>query len=298
MGAEGLSRSPRLEALERRVLLSAYALNQAAYFGANAGGLNPESTLVADSNGNFYGTTSNGGAYGGGSVFEVVRGSSAITALASFNGTDGQSPYAGVSVDASGNLFGTTTAGGASGLGTVFEIARGSNAITVLASFDQVTGESAYGGVTLDASGNLYGTTNVGGGASDGTVFELAAGSDAITVLASFYGFNGAYPHGPLTVDAGGNLYGTTQGGGPNDCGTVFEMAGNSHAITTLATFNGPGALNPSGSRPAGGVTIDASGNLFGTTSDGGTNQVGGQGRAADLLRGPNQRAAGGVGRE
>ncbi len=101
----------------------------------------PMPALIMDSSGNLYGTAERGGAHGDGTVFELATGSSTITALASFNGTNGEDPYAGVIMDSSGNLYGTTYGGGASGDGTVFELAKGSSTITTLASFNGTNGE-------------------------------------------------------------------------------------------------------------------------------------------------------------
>src|SRR5262249_10936924 len=119
----------------------------------------PNGDLVMDSSGNLFGTTWQGGPYGQGTVFEVAAGSGSITTLASFDGTNGSNPNGGLALDAAGNLFGTTTAGGASGSGTVFEVAKGSGQITTLATFDVDNGSDANGSLTLDATGNLFGTT-------------------------------------------------------------------------------------------------------------------------------------------
>ena len=91
----------------------------------------------------------------------------------------------------------------------------------------------------MDSSGNLYGMTYSGGASGDGTVFELAKGSGTITTLASFNGADGSNPLGSLIMDSGGNLYGTTGGGGTYNSGTVFEVVAGSGTITTLASFNG-----------------------------------------------------------
>lgn len=242
---------PLAERMEDRLLLSAYTLNQVAQFGTNATGIYPQSSLVADSSGNFYGTASEGGAYGVGTVFEVASGSAAITTLASFNGVNGQVPLGGVSLDASGNIFGTTSGGvpGSGGdYGTVFEIARGSNAVTTLASVQGV-----QPGVTIDSAGNLYGTDH-------STVFEIARGSNAVTTIASFNG----EVQGGLMMDAAGNLYGTNKYGGANGDGAVFEIARGSTTVTTLASL-GPASMNGAvPTEPWGGVTMDSSGNLYG----------------------------------
>ena len=111
-----------------------------------------------------------------------------ITTLASFDGvgpgTNGGSPAGGVTLDSSGNLYGTTTQGGDSGYGTVYEIAQGTNTITALASFNGINGGSPFAGVTLDSSGNLFGTTIDGGYTGGGTVYEIAQGTGTITTLA------------------------------------------------------------------------------------------------------------------
>ncbi|MBV8235777.1 MAG: hypothetical protein JO075_08755, partial [Acidimicrobiia bacterium] len=165
--------------------------------------------------------------------------------LASFNGATGSGPRAGLIMDAQGNLYGTTDGGGANGHGTVFELAAGSGTITTLASFNGANGAYPEAGLIMDAQGNLYGTTSNGGATNSGTVFELAAGSGTITTLASFNGANGAYPEAGLTLDAQGNLYGTTYGGGANGHGTVFELAAGSGTIATLASFNGATGAYP-----------------------------------------------------
>ena len=253
-----------MEAMESRVLLSAYALSQAAYLGVNASGADPRSTLVADSSGNLYGTAAGGGSFGAGNVFEIAKGSTAITTLVSFDYAHGARPDAGVVFDGSGNLYGTTSSGGSYDDGTVFEIARGSNSLTTIASLNGADGQDPEAAVTLDASGNLYGTAQDGGSNGDGTVFEIANGSNAITVIASFAQTNGAHPVAPVTLDASGNLYGTTTQYGASGPGSVFEIAKGSTAITTLVSFNGS-----NGDSPEAGLSLDASGNLFGTTSNG-----------------------------
>jgi uncharacterized repeat protein (TIGR03803 family) len=262
--AIGSALQPHLEAMESRVLLSAYTATELGSFGVNATGANPRSTLVADASGSLYGTSIEGGTYGYGTVFEISNGSNAITTLASFNNGDGASPYAGLTLDGSGNLYGTTYSGGAYGDGTVFEMANGSMAITTLALFDGADGRAPFAGLTMDASGNLYGTAEDGGANEAGTVFEIAKGSNAITTLASFNEANGRLPQAGVTLDTSGNLYGSTSRGGSNNAGTAFEIARGSTAITTLASFS-------TSLWPQGNVVVDPSGNLYGTSSSGGT---------------------------
>ena len=173
-----------------------------------------------------------------GTVFELAKGSSTITTLASFNGTNGADPYWRPDHGQQRqSLWHRYRVEAPASDGTVFELAKGSGTITTLASFNGTNGANPHGGLIMDSSGNLYGTTELGGAACDGTVFELAKGSGTITTLASFNGTNGTDPVAGLIMDSSGNLYGTTESG--HGDGTVFELAKGSGTITTLASFNG-----------------------------------------------------------
>lgn len=187
--------------------------------------------LTMDHLGNIYGTTTNGGADRDGTVFELpvgnrstTSGSGVINTIATFDGTNGSTPD-GNPVLFNGALYGVTTGGS----GTVFKVTLEPTGIQTLATFD---GSSAQGedsapqpGITVDTSGNIYGVTQQGDGSNsgghDGTVFELAAGTNQLSTLATFDSTNGSLPNGGLYVDPGnGNLFGTTTDGQ----GTVFEV--------------------------------------------------------------------------
>jgi uncharacterized repeat protein (TIGR03803 family) len=238
--------------------------------------------VTFDANGNLLGTTQAGGTNwggpgspGNGNVWEIVKGSSTITSLASFNGVNGGSPIAGVTLDANGNLYGTTLSGGPllQGSGTVWEIAKGSNTITTLASFSLLIsdrGSNPLGGVTIDANGNLYGTTVFGGRNNLGTVWKIAKGSNTITTLDSFAYATGSKPASGVTLDANGNLFGTTQNGSFGLPGAVWEIAKGSSTIIIIAEFHGS-----DGAVPIAGVTLGSDGNLYGTASSGGASGLG-----------------------
>jgi uncharacterized repeat protein (TIGR03803 family) len=247
-------------------------------FTGGADGYWPYAALIRDVAGNLYGTTFWGGAFDVGTVFKVDS-TGEETVLHSFTGgADGENPYAGLTGDAAGNLYGTTIGGGGNqpcnyyyGCGTVFELdATGKE--TVLHSFtDSPDGANPFAGLIRDAAGNLYGTT-AGGGAFGfyGTVFKLTTGK--YEVLYSFTGgADGAGPAGGLIRDAAGNLYGTSGAGGASNQGTVFELDVTGKE-TVLYKF---GHGNRDGAGPVGGLVSDATGNLYGATVLGGTSGIG-----------------------
>jgi uncharacterized repeat protein (TIGR03803 family) len=252
-------------------------------------GYEPRASVTFDTKGNLYGTTYGGGAHNSGAVFELVPkagGGWTEKILRSFNdkGEGGYWLNAGLILDAAGNLYGTTFWGGNSrcgreGCGTVFElIPKGSGSWTekVLHRFNGAEGVRPSSGLIFDASGNLYGTTQLGGGAhNSGTVFELlpkAGGGWTEKILHRFHKDpDGAVPVGGLIFDSAGNLYGTTASGGAYyNGGTVFELtptAGGSWAEEILYSFDRNGG---SGFSPQASLILDASGNLYGTTVNGG----------------------------
>jgi uncharacterized repeat protein (TIGR03803 family) len=150
-----------------------HALVTLANFGDAGGGFRPVGDLVLDSNGDLFGVTRFGGANNKGTIFEVVAGSGKVTNLASFDGTHGSEPLAGLILDTKGNLFGTTSAGGTNDFGTVFELRAGADTVTTLVNFNQANGASPLGSLISDGHGHLFGTTEGGGTAGEGTVFEL-----------------------------------------------------------------------------------------------------------------------------
>ena len=188
-------------------------------------GAYPEAGLIFDTAGNLYGTTSEGGTYGYGTVFELTPqagGGWTEQVLHNFNGTDGAYPYASLIFDAAGNLYGTTSGGGTYSYGTVFELtpqAGGGWTEQVLYNFngDGTDGANPYAGLIFDAAGNLYGTTLRGGTYGGGTVFELtpkrAGAGRRRCCITSTPMSDGYYPYGGLIFDAAGNLYGTTSRG-------------------------------------------------------------------------------------
>jgi uncharacterized repeat protein (TIGR03803 family) len=242
---------------------------------------NPAAGLIADSAGNLYGTTQQGGAYGYGTVFKLDASKGfALEILHRFSGFDSGFPLGALIADSEGNLYGTTS--GVDDYGTVFKLDKSKGyALTILHAF---TGGSDGGdpvaGLIADSAGNLYGTTQLGGDSAvspgGGTVFKLDISRHyALTTLHSFPfppTSEGFQPIASLVADSSGNLYGTTVAGGASNLGAIFRLdASSSYAFTILHSFTG----SPEGSEPHAGLIADSAGNLYGTTFGGGTTGYG-----------------------
>jgi uncharacterized repeat protein (TIGR03803 family) len=261
-------------------------------FTGGADGSYPNGNLIFDASGNLYGTAPAGGnttncSAGCGVIFELSPksgGGWTQSVIYTFAGQpDGQAPGGGVIFDAAGNLYGVTSQGGTGttgcylGCGTIFELSPASGGgwtESILYSFPP-TGVGIYptAGLVFDGAGNLYGVTGEGGsttcnpGVGCGTVFRLAnvSGTWEFGLLYTFQGPRGQSPQNRLVFDAAGNLYGTTAYGGATANGLVFELSPTAQGQwkqTLLHVFNG----DSNGFYP-GALTIDASGNIFGTSN-------------------------------
>jgi len=282
--------------------------------GGSDGATPPPGRLVADSNGNLYGATAYGGSFGFGTVYEIHRNGQETVLYSFHNSPDGNTPMAGVVLDAANRaLYGITEFGDncpygsifGFGCGTVYKLSRAGE--SALYDFNgQQDGASPNQNLVSDSAGNLYGTTEEGGDANCalpnipgmqasarhwtnhplmestppgcGTVFKIDAQTGQETVLYQFTGgADGSFPASGVVLDSAGNIYGETSGGGdvscnPNygGCGTVFKLDTKGN-FTVLHTFTGPEGAAPEW----GSLLLDASGNIYGTTSAGGTNDNG-----------------------
>ncbi len=254
-------------------------------------GWQPDAGLSMDQAGNLYGTTGYGGdhcAEGCGTVFKLEHKNSSwvFYPLYAFSGPDGNNPQARVIFGPDGNLYGTTTNGGAAGKGEVFRLQPPPRAcqsflcpwiLTVLYSF-QGAGDGAnptYGDLMFDHAGNIYGTTPSGGSSNCrdgcGVVYELSPSNGGWTekVLYSFSGgSDGANPYAGVIFDNAGNLYGTTASGGLSVegeyCGVVYKLTPSGSGWTESVIYSFTGQSD--GSVPEGGLIFDQSGNLYGVT--------------------------------
>ncbi len=224
-------------------------------------------SLVQGTDGNFYGTTTAGGANSAGTVFKMTP-AGTVTTLHSFAGypTDGAAPWGGLVQSTSGNFYGTTTAGGANNAGTVFKMSP-SGTVTTLHSFDVTDGEYPYSGL-LQANGSFYGTTFYGGAHGYGTVFKITA-IGTLTTLHSFDFTDGESPWAGLTQATNGNFYGITSLGGANNYGTFFEIT-LSGTLTTLYSFCAQSGSCTDGEWPYSTPVQGADGNFYGTAPSGG----------------------------
>jgi len=233
----------------------------------------PLNSLLRDSAGNLYGTTSNPG---DGNVFKVDT-SGNFTVLHTFtNAPDGARPACSLVMDRLGNLYGTTQYGGTPGAGIVFELSpqNGEWVETILYSFKGAPdGTIPYAGVII-ANDALYGTTLDGGTSGAGTVFKLdTAGESVLYSFCSLPGCSdGSQPqYGQLARDSAGNLYGTTFGGGGEGVGTLYKVNPTTGAETALWSFTG----GVDGQYPLQGVVLDSAGNVYGSTELGGASNDG-----------------------
>lgn len=250
-------------------------------FTGNSDGGNPQGDLLVDQSENVYGTAMFGGSGmcdpGCGVIYELMPAGSGWTETVLYSAqglSDGAYPYDGVVFDRSGNLYGVFSRRGPYGAGAVYQLApAGSNWTeqTVHAFTNGADGEYPQGGMILDASGNLYGTTSAGGGGNvfrdSGTVFQLTpyGGAWEFQTLFVFSGFAWGGPEAKLVLDASGSLYGTTYYGGAYGYGSVFKLTRTTAGwtYTSLHDFRG----GNDGACPVSNVVLDANGDLYGTAN-------------------------------
>lgn len=258
------------------LLITSFALAQIpgssyeilALGGTNGPGVRPLAGLVLGPDGNYYGTASEGGAFGGGTVFKLTP-AGELSPLVSFPYEQG-TPSESLIVGSDGNLYGTTAgafAGTPNSPGTIFRLTLAGQ-LTILATFVN-TGAPVVAPQRLmeSSDGNFYGTTAAGGAQQKGQVFRLTK-DGTLTILADFTGSNGAAPQAGLIEATDGNLYGTTSNGGTNNNGTVFRVT-KAGVITVLASF---GSDASTGTWPQAELTQGPDGNLYGVTSAGAAN--------------------------
>lgn len=257
------------------------------FTGGSDGG-DPATQLTFDSGGNAYGTTVTGGDFACGTVFQLTPtgGNWQLSTLYSFTcSSDGKNPYGGVALDAAGNLYGTTVAGGSGGTcagdgcGTIYELTKSGNrwTETVLYNFTGGDDGSGPGGpVVFDNSGNLYGTTPDGGVNGEGVVYQLSAKAQQWS-LDVIHAFTGGTDGGVGSLGSllylDGDFYGVTEIGGDFAAGTVFQLfpSGGGWAFRTIHQFQG----EPHAGFPYGGLITDGHGKLLGTTYYGGADGMG-----------------------
>lgn len=251
-GAEGAGMAFEISPLGKEIVLANFS-----YGGLDGG---PPGSGLLLINGKLFGTTTAGGTFGQGVVYQVVSPGKQKVLYNFRGGTDGATPSGALAADAQGNLYGTTANGGKWGFGTLFRLAP-TGIETIVHNFgNDPDGQFPLNGIIRDSAGNVYGTTSSGGKFGWGTIFRISA-SGQESILFSFANFVA-----PTTVvrDSAGNLYGTTTIGGSAGYGTVYKLD-TTGKLTVLHTFH-----EGDGEGPYCGVVRDSAGNLYGTTYSGG----------------------------
>ena len=246
--------------------------------GGEAPGRGPAAALAPDGSGGFWGTTNAGGAGDFGTIFRVNTATLAISSTTAFSGNfgavPGMTPHAGLVPDGAGSFWGVTVGGGKARQGIIYKINNTTGAFALVADFVRTLGDTSgsnpSGGLTAGPDGLLWGFTEKGGLSNLGTIFTVNPVTGALRQVLYFSGTTGAAkgsaPSAELTSDGRGFLWGTTSTGGTDDLGTVFKINSTTKAHMLIAEFTGATGRNPLGR-----LVDDGVGNLWGTTSEGGT---------------------------
>jgi uncharacterized repeat protein (TIGR03803 family) len=238
-------------------------------FSGGSDGATPFATLASGPDGNFYGTTFQGGAYDNGTIFNLTP-SGALATLVSLNITNGDLPYAGLTLAADGNFYGTTYQGGAVGFGTVYRFSTNAGLTTLVSFTGGNDGGLLHAGLAQGADGSFYGATYAGGASSDGTLFRTTTNGALVPLYSFVGGSDGSLPYASLVRGADGNFYGTTTAGGCCGFGTVFRLS-PSGLLSTLYSFTG----GNDGAQPLAALIQGNDGNFYGTTVSGGAYNLG-----------------------
>ena len=227
-------------------------------------GVISQPNLTVGPDGAIYGLSATGGIVGAGALSQLSADHTTFSTLSFDPATIGGAPSGGLAPDGQGNLYGTTTTGGPNGNGSVFRLSPG-GALDTLAPF--TTPDQPAGQIALDTQGDIFGTTQQGGANNAGYLFETNTQTGTITDLADFDGTTlGGQPNGGVITDSQGNLFGTTQSGGANGFGTLFEYQASTSTLMTLASFS----FATTGYAPSGPLLEDQAGNLYGVAQGGG----------------------------
>lgn len=234
-------------------------------------GRRPLANVIADASGNLYGVTENGGSFDNGTIYRIAPNGTETLLYNFTGGGDGGNSDAGLVMDKSGNLFGTTPTGGQYGAGVAFKLTAGGT-YSVLHNFsDGNDGGYPEDSLLMDKRGDLYGTAITGGTHGFGVVYKIAANGNFKVLYSFASGSDGQYPQARVIADKAGNLYGTTDFGGgigcsdASGCGTIFKLAPDG-TETVLHAFTG----GSDGAAAYTGVVADKDGNLYAATKAGG----------------------------
>jgi uncharacterized repeat protein (TIGR03803 family) len=240
----------------------------------NISGAGPRGSLMQASDGNLYGTTAYGGVNDHGTLFQYNIATGTYTKKFDFNGLNGSRPYdCRLLQTTNGKLYGMTHEGGIHNAGVIFQYDVGTNNYTKLYEFDLPTGGLPQGSLIEADDGNLYGMTEIGGTGfgSNGVIFQFNPNTNVYSVKFNFLYGSGTYPKGGLVEASDRKLYGMTYNGGLHNCGTIIQFDPLTNILVKKFDFSGVA----SGKWPNSSLMQASNGNLYGLTSNGGTNDLG-----------------------
>ncbi len=233
-------------------------------------GSNPYGSLMQASDGNLYGLTNNGGAYGTGVLFQIDPRTNTYTDKIDLNDQTGDLAFGSLVQANDGKLYGMTLFGGTNSAGVIFQYDIQTNTYVDMVDLSDDLGDYPYGSMVLGTDGNLWGMNNYGGGNYGGNIFKYNPSTNTYSVVYDFSDESGDYPNGSLIQASNGKFYGMTSYGGANGEGVIFQFDPETSAYTDLVDFS-----DATGSYPNGSLVQTSNGKMYGFTSSGGANGLG-----------------------
>jgi uncharacterized repeat protein (TIGR03803 family) len=234
-------------------------------------GSKPKGSLIQGTDGNYYGTTYEGGTGTHGTIFKMDQAGLVAVIKHLSSASTGRNPSGSLVEGSDGYLYGMASSGGTNNLGTVFKLKKDGTMFTVLKHLDNTSGHSPQGSMIKGADGNLYGMLTKGGSGNAGTIFKITATTGLFSVLKPMATATGSLPYGNLVQGTDGAFYGMARQGGSSGYGTIFKLNATGTTLTVVKHL----ATATTGGYPEGSLVQGSDGTLYGMTTQGGINAGG-----------------------